>query len=155
MLALARIFGEIVQFPAALAKAARRMETDPALKTFRKHMRKMRVSAGTELSRKGETAEMLYLIVDGTARRVEEDLQVTSGAFFGGQSILSGNPAAAATVRAESDLTLLALPMRTARALCVAEPDFGYLIAQRLFQNNTTAPGPAHTQAVIPQALAA
>ena len=155
MLALKKIFGEIVQLPTALARAAFRVENDPALKAFRMYMRKMRVSAGTELFRKGETAEMLYLVLDGTARRVDDDILVSSGALIGGQSILSGDPTAAATVRAESDLTVLALPMRAARALCVAEPEFGYLVAQRLFQSNATLSSRRRAQAAIPPAIAA
>lgn len=155
MSALSKIFGEMVRLPSAIAFAARRVEHDPALKTFRKHMRKMHVPAGTELSRKGETAAMLYLVVAGTARRIEEDVEIGAGAFFGGQAILSGNPIAAATVRAESDLTLLALPIEAARALCVAEPDIGYLVAQRLFQSRPAAPRTAPVPAEIPQAIAA
>lgn len=155
MSALSEIFGEIVRLPSAIALAARRVERDPALKPLRKYMRKMRVAAGTELSRKGEIAEMLYLVIDGTARRVEEDVEIGAGTFFGGQSILSGNPKAAATVRAESDLTLLALPLDAARALCVAEPDIGYLVAQRLFQSRPAATRPAQAATVVPQAIAA
>jgi CRP/FNR family transcriptional regulator, cyclic AMP receptor protein len=92
--------------------------------------RVVELPAGTVLTRMGEPGDAFFVIVDGSALveiSPRKRARLSPGEFFGEMSLLDGEPRSA-TVRAETDVRLLAIPRRNFQSLLHEVPDLTYKI---------------------------
>jgi len=86
--------------------------------------------AGTVLTRTGEPGDAFFVIVDGSATvevSPRKRSRLSPGSFFGEMSLLDGEPRSA-TVRAETDVRLLAIPRYNFQSLLREVPDLTHNI---------------------------
>ena len=89
--------------------------------------------AGTVLTRKGESGEEFFVIVDGWPRWIapRKRRRLGPGDFFGEMSLLDGEPRSA-TVRAETDVRLLVILRRNFQALLREVPELTHRVLETL-----------------------
>jgi len=88
------------------------------------------VAAGEVVTRVGDPGDEFFVIVDGRARAevsARKRRRLSPGDFFGEMSLLDGEPRSA-TVRAETDVRLLAIPRYNFQSLLREVPDLTHNI---------------------------
>lgn len=98
------------------------------------YMKAHRLSAGTVLFRKGDTADALYLLVQGTLELVEIGKQQNPGELFGEISFFSPDRRRTLTARCATDCEVLSIGEDTFRQLYFQSPKFAFLVANLLAQ---------------------
>lgn len=100
------------------------------------YMKRKRLKAGQVLFAKGEPADRLYVLAEGTLEVVESERKVTPGELIGEISFFSRDGVRTATVRSPTGATLLSMDEPTFRQLFHQNPSFGYeivrLVTERL-----------------------
>jgi CRP/FNR family cyclic AMP-dependent transcriptional regulator len=125
---------EITQLTRKVAAAARDGDTSGIW--LKPYMKAERHRAGTVLFQRGDRAEALYLLVDGTIELVEVGKQQPAGEMFGEVAFFSPDRRRTLTARCASDCLVLSISESTFRQLYFQQPKFafmvGSLIGQRL-----------------------
>jgi CRP/FNR family cyclic AMP-dependent transcriptional regulator len=100
------------------------------------YMKRKRLKPGQVLFAKGEPADRLYVLAEGTLEVVESERQVQPGELIGEISFFSREGVRSATVRSPGGATLLSMDEPTFRQLFHQNPSFGYeivrLVTERL-----------------------
>lgn len=93
-------------------------------------------SDGQTVMAEGEPGDALFIIVNGIASVVADDLgsekevaELTDGAFFGEMGVITDQPRSA-TVRARGDLSLLRIPKEAVRAILEDYPKVKEVVAK-------------------------
>ncbi len=93
-------------------------------------------SDGQTVMAEGEPGDALFIIVNGIASVVADDLgsekevaELTDGAFFGEMGVITDQPRSA-TVRARGDLSVLRIPKRAVRAILEDYPKVKEVVAK-------------------------
>ncbi len=91
---------------------------------------------GDTVMAEGEPGDALFIIVNGIASVVADDLgsekevaELTDGAFFGEMGVITDQPRSA-TVRARGDLSLLRIPKQAVRAILEDYPKVKEVVAK-------------------------
>jgi CRP/FNR family cyclic AMP-dependent transcriptional regulator len=85
--------------------------------------------AGTQLFRRGDPADSLYLVVEGVVMLEEEEKRIEAGEVFGELGMFRKDTARTMTVTCAEDCTLDRLGRDKAFELCYQHPKFGiYLL---------------------------
>jgi CRP-like cAMP-binding protein len=99
-------------------------------------MKRLRVSSGRVLFRKGDTADRLYVVAEGRLELVESGRTIEAGQMFGEIAFFAPDRQRSATARALEPSTLLWIDETTFRQLFYQNPSFGFevvrLVAGRL-----------------------
>jgi CRP-like cAMP-binding protein len=88
-------------------------------RTVARHAQIVDVPAGIDLIRQGEPGDALFIILDGKARVVVDDVevnQVGAAAYFGELALLDGSPRSA-TVTAVTDVKVAVIGIRMFRTM--------------------------------------
>lgn len=103
---------------------------------LRPYMKSRKLAAGATLFRRGDTADRLFLLVDGVLELVEIGTALPPGRIFGEIALFSPDHARTHTARCTSDCTILEIDETTVRELYFQHPDFAFhlmnLLAGRL-----------------------
>ncbi|MCC7548610.1 MAG: cyclic nucleotide-binding domain-containing protein [Burkholderiales bacterium] len=126
------------------ATRMRRSETlDTLLAELLPHMAYEVRRAGEVLFRKDEPGRMMYYLQQGKIRFPELEASASPGALFGELGIFSPRHARTSSAVCETDAHLFCLSAEQSRALCLANPRFGYymlrLVAERLWEERAKA----------------
>ena len=104
------------------------------------YMDERSLASGDTLIRKGERADQLYFLVDGTLEIPELGKTLESGAVLGEIGVFARNQERTATVVCRTNCRLYALSESKAKQLFFQDKSFGYAIMQmiinRLLENN-------------------
>lgn len=91
---------------------------------------------GQEVFHEGEPGDALYIIVDGVASVVADDMgqpkpvaELTDGAFFGEMAVITEQPRSA-TITARGDLSVLKIPKDVVLAVLQEYPNVRELVAK-------------------------
>jgi CRP/FNR family cyclic AMP-dependent transcriptional regulator len=104
--------------------------TRKQLREVAKISKVVELPGGTVLTRMGEPGDAFFVIVDGSAIvdvAPRKRARLSPGDFFGEMSLLDGEPRSA-TVHAETDVRLLAIPRRNFHTVLQEVPDLTYKI---------------------------
>jgi hypothetical protein len=116
--------------------AAARTEGDQSGVWLKPYMKPRRYKAGHTLFAKGDTADMLYLLVDGRIALAEIGVDVKIGRIFGEIALFSPDKRRTVTARCVGDCTVLTIDEATVNQLFHQNPAFGFhlmqLVATRL-----------------------
>ena len=98
------------------------------------YMRSERHKAGTFLFRKGDPADSLYLLVEGTLELVEIGKQQAVGEIFGEVSFFSPAGYRTLSVRCATDCLVLSISGPTFQQLYFQNPKFAFMVARLIGQ---------------------
>jgi CRP/FNR family transcriptional regulator, cyclic AMP receptor protein len=98
------------------------------------YMKAHRIRGGTELFHKGDAANELYLLVQGTLELVEIQKRQPRGELFGEISFFSPERRRTLTARCVTDCEVLSIGESTFRQLYFQSPKFAFLVANLLAQ---------------------
>jgi trk system potassium uptake protein TrkA len=114
-----------------------------------RHAQLAELPAGTELVRKGEPGDALFVVLDGEVQVIDEGVvlhEAGAGAYFGELAILDGEPRTA-TVTATTDVKIAVIGIRMFRTLLREFPDLAEQLliglAAELREARAGAPAPA------------
>jgi len=109
---------------------------DMASVWLRPHMKQQRLRTGETLFSKGESADRLYLLVEGELLLTEIAQPIEPGRIFGEIALFSAEHVRTQTARAATPCRLLVIHESTVRQLFVQNPAFAFhlveLLAQRM-----------------------
>ena len=91
---------------------------------LRPHMRPRSLQAGTTLFRKGDQADLLYLLVEGELQLVDLGQNIEPGSIFGEIALFSRNKRRTATALCVTDCTVLTIHEETVHQLYYQDPSF-------------------------------
>ncbi len=113
---------------------------DLPIQSLLPYMDERSLASGDTLIRKGERADQLYFLVDGTLEIPELGKTLESGAVLGEIGVFARNQERTATVVCRTNCRLYALSESKAKQLFFQDKSFGYAIMQmiinRLLENN-------------------
>jgi CRP/FNR family cyclic AMP-dependent transcriptional regulator len=119
---------EIVQLSRRVARAS--AEADLSGVWLKPYMRSHRLRAGTVLFRKGDSADALYLLVEGELELVEAGRRQPVGQLFGEISFFSPDHARTLTARCASDCLVLSIAAPEFTQLYFQDPKFAFQISR-------------------------
>lgn len=126
-------------FATRAAVRAAMATTDLSWDWIRPFMTRRRVAGGQIVFRKGDVADELFFILDGTAHLEELDVDISIGVLFGEIAMFSPERRRMSTAIAKSDLTLLSIGGEALAEMYEKNPQFGVyivrLITQRLLED--------------------
>ena len=126
-----------------LRKAKRAAATDLSPTWLQPFMQPKHFNAGETIFRKGQHADLLYMIVSGEVRFPEIDERLSAGDLFGEIGLFSLERRRTQTAMAETDLDLLWIRDGALKKLCERNPGlslyFLRLTATRMTQNAARA----------------
>ncbi len=93
-------------------------------------MKRKRLAAGRVLFRRGERADRLYVLVEGTLEVVESGAHIPPGQLVGEISFFSPDGVRTATLRCATVCTMLSMDEATFRQLFHQNPEFGYEVVR-------------------------
>ncbi len=129
----------LVQIRRTIAQMRAAVSSDLSLDALLPLMTKRHCNAGQVLFRKGEHANELIYVLNGTIRVAEIELKLGSGDMLGKISMFSPSKERTATAICETDVELLCMTDERVLQLYYQNPNFGLylvqLITQRLIQN--------------------
>jgi CRP-like cAMP-binding protein len=106
---------------------------------LRPYMKARRIKAGQTLFKKGDKAEHLFMLVDGSLQLVETGRPLQPGRIFGEIALFSPSGLRTQTVVCKSDSTILQIHDSTVKQLYYQDPSFGFhligLLAERLIND--------------------
>jgi CRP/FNR family transcriptional regulator, cyclic AMP receptor protein len=113
---------------------------DLPIQSLLPYMTELTLSAGKTLVRKGEIADRLYFLTEGTLEIPEIGKTLEPGAVLGEIGVFARNQERTATVVCRTDCRLYALSESKAKQLFFQDASFGFavmqLIINRLLENN-------------------
>jgi hypothetical protein len=129
---------------------------------LRPYMKARKMRAGQVLFRRGDQADMLYLVADGRMELVEIGRELPAGRIFGEIALFSPSKKRTATARCVTPCTVLCIDEGTVKQLYHQNPSFGFhliaLVAARLSedvqrsQQAASAEAPPSAAALPPEA---
>lgn len=106
---------------------------------LRPHMKAKRYKAGTTLFHKGDEADRLYLLADGSIELTDIGKLIKPGKIFGEIAFFSPSRRRTHTARCVDNCTVLSIDENTVKQLYYQNPSFGFyligLVAGRLSQD--------------------
>jgi CRP-like cAMP-binding protein len=130
----------LVQFQRLVRDVRDAHREDLPIQSLLPYMVQQSLAAGETLIRKGDKADRLYFLVEGTLEIVEFGKMLEAGAVLGEIGVFARDQARTATVVARSDCRLYALSESKAKQLFFQDKSFGFavmqLIINRLLENN-------------------
>ena len=137
----------LLQMTTLLRKAKRAAATDLSPDWLQPFMRAKQFKAGEAIFRKGEHADLLYMVVSGEVRFPEIERSVSAGELFGEIGLFSLERRRTQTALAATDVDLLWISDGALRKLCERNPGlslyFLRLTATRMTENAARAIGVA------------
>jgi len=137
----------LFQMVRLLRKARRAAATDLSPNWLQPFMHAKHVRAGETIFRKGDDADLLYMVVSGDVRFPEIDRGVSAGELFGEIGLFSLERRRTQTALAATDVDLLWISDGALRKLCERNPGlslyFLRLTATRMTENAARAIGVA------------
>lgn len=113
---------------------------DLPIQSLLPYMTAQNLAAGQTLVRKGEKADRLYFLVDGTLEISELGKTLEPGAVLGEIGVFARDQERTATIVCRTDCRLFALSESKAKQLFFQDASFGFavmqLIINRLLENN-------------------
>jgi CRP/FNR family transcriptional regulator, cyclic AMP receptor protein len=113
---------------------------DLPIQSLLPYMTEETLAAGAVLVRKGEKADRLYFLVDGTLEIADLRKTLEPGAVLGEIGVFARDQARTATIVCRTDCRLYALSESKAKQLFFQDTSFGFavmqLIINRLLENN-------------------
>ncbi|WP_249167500.1 Crp/Fnr family transcriptional regulator [Bradyrhizobium elkanii] len=135
----------LFQMVRLLRKAMRAAATDLSPNWLQPFMQPKHVKAGETIFRKGDDADLLYMVVSGEVRFPEIDRAVSAGELFGEIGLFSLERRRTQTAQAATDVELLWISDGALRKLCERNPGlslyFLRLTATRMTENAARAVG--------------
>jgi CRP-like cAMP-binding protein len=130
----------LVQFRRLVRDVQEAHREDLPIQSLLPYMAAQTLAAGETLIRKGEKADRLYFLVDGTLEIPELGKTLESGTVLGEIGVFAREQERTATVVARTDCRLYALTESNAKQLFFQDRSFGFAIMQliinRLLENN-------------------
>jgi CRP/FNR family cyclic AMP-dependent transcriptional regulator len=123
---------EIIQLTRKVTEAAR--DGDTSGLWLKPYMKPGRHRAGSILFHKGDPAQELYLLVEGTIELVEAGKQQRRGELFGEVAFFSPDRRRTLTARCASDCLVLSISEPTFRQLYFQQPKFAFMVAKLIGQ---------------------
>ncbi|MGY3693708.1 CRP/FNR family cyclic AMP-dependent transcriptional regulator [Bradyrhizobium sp. USDA 3240] len=137
----------LFQMVRLLRKARRAAATDLSPSWLQPFMRPKHIKAGETIFRKGDDADLLYMVVSGEVRFPEIDRGVAAGELFGEIGLFSLERRRTQTALAATDVDLLSISDGALMKLCERNPGlslyFLRLTATRMTENAARAIGVA------------
>lgn len=137
----------LFQMVRLLRKARRAAATDLSPSWLQPFMRPKHIKAGETIFRKGDDADLLYMVVSGEVRFPEIDREVSAGELFGEIGLFSLERRRTQTALAATDVDLLSISDGALMKLCERNPGlslyFLRLTATRMTENAARAIGVA------------
>ncbi|WP_225163111.1 cyclic nucleotide-binding domain-containing protein [Bradyrhizobium sp. BRP56] len=135
----------LFQMVRLLRKAKRAAATDLSPNWLQPFMQPKHLKAGETIFRKGDDADLLYMVVSGEVRFPEIDRGVSAGELFGEIGLFSLERRRTQTAQAATDVELLWISDGALRKLCERNPGlslyFLRLTATRMTENAARAIG--------------
>ncbi|QOZ37216.1 Crp/Fnr family transcriptional regulator [Bradyrhizobium sp. CCBAU 53421] len=129
----------LFQMVRLLRKANRAAATDLSPNWLQPFMRPKHIKAGETIFRKGDDADLLYMVASGEVRFPEIDRSVSAGELFGEIGLFSLERRRTQTALAATDVDLLWISDGALRKLCERNPGlslyFLRLTATRMTEN--------------------
>jgi len=130
----------LVQFYRLVRDVRDAHREDLPIQSLLPYMTELNLASGDTLIRKGEQADQLYFLMDGTLEIPEIGKTLQSGAVLGEIGVFARNQERTATVVCRTDCRLYALSESKAKQLFFQDSSFGFavmqLIINRLLENN-------------------
>ena len=130
----------LVQFYQLVRDVRDANRDDLPIQSLLPYMTELAFPAGQTLIRKGDKADQLYFLMDGTLEIPEIGKVLAPGAVLGEIGVFAGNQERTATVICRTDCRLYALSESKAKQLFFQDRSFGFAIMQliinRLLENN-------------------
>ncbi|MGA7973361.1 MAG: cyclic nucleotide-binding domain-containing protein [Pseudolabrys sp.] len=130
----------LVQFYRLVQDVRDAHREDLPVQSLLPYMTELNLAAGDTLIRKGERADQLYFLMDGTLEIPELGKTLESGAVLGEIGVFARNQERTATVVCRTNCRLYALSESKAKQLFFQDTSFGFAIMQliinRLLENN-------------------
>lgn len=130
----------LVQFYRLVQDVRDAHREDLPVQSLLPYMTERNLAAGDTLIRKGERADQLYFLMDGTLEIPELGKTLESGAVLGEIGVFARNQERTATVVCRTNCRLYALSESKAKQLFFQDTSFGFAIMQliinRLLENN-------------------
>ena len=141
----------LLQMALLLRKAKHAAATDLSPDWLQPFMRAKHVKAGETIFRKGEHADLLYMVVSGEVSLPEIDRRLSAGDLFGEIGLFSVERRRTQTALAATDVDLLWISDAALKKLCDRNPGlslyFLRLTASRMTENAARASQAAATHA--------
>ncbi|MBR0869185.1 cyclic nucleotide-binding domain-containing protein [Bradyrhizobium tropiciagri] len=141
----------LVQMASLLRKAKRAAATDLSPNWLQPFMRAKHLKAGETIFRKGDHADLLYMVVSGEVSLPEIDRRLRAGDLFGEIGLFSVERRRTQTALAATDLDLLWISDGALKKLCERNPGlslyFLRLTASRMAENADRASAAAASPA--------
>jgi CRP/FNR family transcriptional regulator, cyclic AMP receptor protein len=115
-----------------LIEAVNRSDSGEAFESLIPYMTKERHSKGESLFRKGDPADRLYLIEEGSVRFPELGKQLSRGAVFGEVGLFAPQGVRSMSAVCEVDCRLYAIPKDKVLELYYQDPRFGFFLIRLL-----------------------
>lgn len=117
-------------------------------------MSKQSVAAGTILFRKGDPADVMYLVASGDFVLTESDIRVPVGSVVGEMGLLSPGGKRTQTLKCEGSGELFGISYNDFKQLYYQNPEFGFyfleLTTRRMFENIGRLEGERAKRDVLP-----
>lgn len=123
---------EILQITKKVTAAARDADTSGVW--LKPYMKSGRHAAGTFLFHKGDGADALYLLVEGTLELVEIGKEQPAGEIFGEVSFFSPDGRRTLSARCATDCLVLSISEPTFHQLYFQNPKFAFMVARLIGQ---------------------
>lgn len=104
---------------------------------LRPHMRSRSLKAGTTLFRKGDQADLLYLLVEGELQLVELGRNIEPGRIFGEIALFSPTKRRTATALCVTDCSVLTITEETVHQLYYQDPAFSISLVELIVHRLT------------------
>lgn len=130
----------LVQFYRLVRDVQDAHREDLPIQSLLPYMKELKLAAGQTLIRKGDKADQLYFLTEGTLEIPEIGKELEPGAVLGEIGVFARNQERTATVVCRTDCRLYALSESKAKQLFFQDNSFGFavmqLIINRLLENN-------------------
>lgn len=130
----------LIQFYRLIRDVRDAHREDLPIQSLLPYMNEKNLAAGQILIRKGEKADCLYFLIDGTLEIAELGKTLEPGAVLGEIGVFARDQQRTATIVCRTDCRLYALSESKAKQLFFQDASFGFavmqLIINRLLENN-------------------
>lgn len=127
-------FMRLLQLRKLIGKVKGAVKGDMNMEFLIPYMHKVSFKKGDVVFKKGERADKLYLLRDGSARLPELDVTLGAGEIIGEIGILSGDHERMATLECVTDTDFLYIDDKQMLRLYHKNPEFGLYLAQLIIK---------------------
>jgi hypothetical protein len=127
-------FMRLLQMLKLIGKVKEATKGDMSMEFLIPHMHKVNFKKGDVVFKKGERADKLYLLREGSARLTELDVTLSVGEIIGEIGILSGDHERMATLECVTDTEFLCVDDKQMLQLYYKNPEFGLYLAQLIIK---------------------